>query len=93
MSNDNSAGGRQPPKEYQFQKGQSGNSRGRPKGSKNLKTLMDEVLSRKFPVLIDGRRITFREAVVIAVVNKATKGSLEHAKWVIEHDPAQGPLY
>jgi len=33
-----------PPKESRFKKGQSGNRRGRPKGSKNLKTDLTEEL-------------------------------------------------
>lgn len=93
MANNNPQGGRRPPKEYQFQKGQSGNPRGRPKGSKNLKTLTDELLSSYLPTTSNGKRITYREGFLIAVAHAALKGSLEHLKWLIEHDPAQGPLY
>ena len=93
MANDNFPGGRQPPKEYQFKKGQSGNPRGRPPGSKNMKTLTGEQLNQPFPILIDGRRLSYREALVYAVVRKALDGKLEHFMWLIENDPAQSPLY
>ena len=36
-----------PPKEHQFVKGQSGNAKGRKKGSRNLKETLDSVLSAK----------------------------------------------
>jgi hypothetical protein len=36
-----------PPPHTQFQKGVSGNPRGRPKGSKNLKTLARKVMNTK----------------------------------------------
>ena len=40
-------GYKRPPKATQFQKGQSGNPRGRPRGSKNLSTLISEALDEK----------------------------------------------
>jgi Family of unknown function (DUF5681) len=38
MSNDDSVGYKRPPKSGQFQRGKSGNARGRPKGATNFKT-------------------------------------------------------
>ncbi len=39
-----------PPTEHQFKPGKSGNRRGRPKGSKNEATLINEILNRKIEV-------------------------------------------
>jgi len=65
-----------------FQKGQSGNPKGRPKGSKNLATVLSEALDEKVSVTEDGRRrrITKRELVVAQLVNKSAKADLRAIK-------------
>jgi hypothetical protein len=66
-----------PPRQTQFQKGQSGNPKGRPRGSRNLATLIESEL--KQPVLVNEngrrRRITKQEALVKHLVNKAVSGN------------------
>ena len=44
-----------PPKHSQFQKGKSGNAKGRPKGSKNLKTLIREEFLKPITVVEKGK--------------------------------------
>src|SRR5215469_15592455 len=44
-----------PPRHTRFKKGQSGNPRGRPCGSKNLKTLLSEALSEPVIITENGR--------------------------------------
>src|SRR5262249_9876502 len=64
-----------PPVNRQFKPGQSGNPRGRPKGSKNLATMFAEALSRPVTVRDKSgkiRRLSKRELEVI--VNKAAAG-------------------
>ena len=63
-----------------FKPGQSGNPKGRPKGSKNLATLAREILAQSV-TLIEGdqkREVTKREAVVLSIVQGAMKGNPKH---------------
>jgi hypothetical protein len=77
MPNDYEVGYGKPPEYSRFRKGQSGNPKGRPKGSKNLATLLDEALNEPVVVSENGkrRRITKREAVLKQLVNKAASGN------------------
>jgi hypothetical protein len=71
-----------PPRHRGFQKGRSGNPRGRPKGSKNFATLLAEALDEKVQVTEDGkrRRVTKRELVVKQLVNKSAAADLRAIK-------------
>ena len=70
-------GYRNPPESHRFGKGQSGNPKGRPKGSKNLSTLLEDTLNEPVVVSEHGRRkrITKREAVLKQLVNRAAAGN------------------
>jgi hypothetical protein len=73
---DDELGYRKPPKKTRFKKGKSGNPKGRPKGSKNMRTVFQKELNSKIPVKENGKssRITKREAIVKQAVNKAASG-------------------
>jgi len=49
-----------PPKEYQFRSGEKGNrnDKGRPKGSKNRKTIVREIACERHRVTENGRKVT-----------------------------------
>jgi len=68
-----------PPKHTQFKKGQSGNPRGRPRGAKNLATLVGEALDQKITVTEQGRRrkISKREAIITQLVNRSASADLK----------------
>src|SRR6516225_5544533 len=71
-----------PPRHSRFQKGQSGNPRGRPSGSKNLSTLLSEALNEPVIVTENGKRrkISKRQAVITQLVNQSAKGDWRAAK-------------
>ena len=71
-----------PPRHPRFQKGRSGNPKGRPKGSKNFATLLTEALDEKVQVTEDGkrRRVTKRELVIKQLVNKSASADLRAIK-------------
>ena len=71
-----------PPRHGGFQKGRSGNPKGRPKGSKNFATLLTEALDEKVQVTEDGkrRRVTKRGLVVKQLVNKSAAADLRAIK-------------
>jgi Family of unknown function (DUF5681) len=68
-----------PPKHTRFEKGKSGNPEGRPKGSRNFATVLQDELKRRVPVTEDGKRkkITKREATAKQLANKAASGDLK----------------
>jgi hypothetical protein len=69
-------GYKKPPHRTRFKRGESGNPGGRPKGSRNLATLLEKELRQRVVVTENGRRrsITKQEAMVKHLVNKALSG-------------------
>jgi hypothetical protein len=65
-----------PPRHTQFHKGQSGNPKGRPKGSKNIDVLIRKALEEKVIVKGPGGRrlISKFEAALTQQANKAASG-------------------
>src|SRR5579862_2107375 len=79
------AGYKRPPKAGQFVRGQSGNPKGRPKGSQNTATAFLKIARQRIRVTINGRikSITKLEAIILQVVSKAVSGDLRAAKDVL----------
>ena len=75
-----------PSRHTQFAKGQSGNPRGRPSGSKNMATLVREALNKMVIVAEDGgrRKISKCEAIVTQIINKAAKADWRAIKILLE---------
>ncbi|WP_312733852.1 DUF5681 domain-containing protein [Brevundimonas sp.] len=78
-SSKNGVGYGRPPIATRFKPGQSGNPNGRPKGSKNLMTLLDQALDQKVAGTINGvpTRISRREAAMLRLADKAAGGDLK----------------
>ncbi len=75
-------------------KGISGNPAGRRVGSKNIASLVRELLEQNieddFPLnqrlvkLLDGKSKSYIEAVIIAMTKKAIDGDVRAATWLVE---------
>jgi Family of unknown function (DUF5681) len=74
-----------PPVAHQFKKGQSGNPKGRRKGSHSVESLLFRELNELVAVQEGGRRrsISKLEAVVKQVANKAASGDFRSQKLLI----------
>ena len=104
--NDETVGYGRPPKQTRFQKGRSGNPRGRPKGALNLATVLTRTLQEPVVITEHGQRktITKFEATVKQLVNKSASGEARamaqllavvqvvESQHVDAHAPATQPL-
>jgi Family of unknown function (DUF5681) len=68
-----------PPKAMRFRPGQSGNPKGRPKGSLNMATVLERTLREKVIITEGGKRRTINklEAAVTQLTDKAAAGDLK----------------
>ncbi len=68
-----------PPQHTRFKTGQSGNPRGRPKGTLNMATVLERTLRENVVITEGGRRktITKLEAAIKQLTNKAASGDLK----------------
>ena len=85
MPEDDEVGYGKPPKASRFKKGTSGNPAGRPKGVKNMHTLLLMILREKVTV-IEGRKqktISRLEAILRQLSNKAMSGDLRAMREVL----------
>jgi hypothetical protein len=75
-----------PPAKTRFKEGQSGNPKGRPKGTLNLKTDIAEELGAPVRILEGGRtrQISMQRAVVKRLMTKAANGELRAIEKLLE---------
>ena len=78
-------GYRKPPKHKQFKPGQSGNPRGRPKGSKNESTILHGILHRTIKIQDGGRsrQVTILEAMLTRFAQDSLKGNVKSAAFLL----------
>lgn len=78
-------GYRKPPKQSQWRKGQSGNSKGRPSKARTMQTIVSREANRAISIKENGRSSTMpaREVVVRNIVNNALKGDASAQKQML----------
>jgi len=74
-----------PPTGTRFQKGQSGNPHGRPKGSLNVATTLERELNQRVTVKENGqsKTITKFEAAIKQLVNRAASGDAKAITFLV----------
>lgn len=75
-----------------WKKGQSGNPAGRKKGSKNISTLVRQVLEQdadtdiligtKIADLTNGQPTSYAQAIILAMLKKALEGNVQAVCWL-----------
>lgn len=74
-----------PPKATQFKKGQSGNPKGRAKGSMNLETILNKAANEMARITVNGvpRMVPKMEVAITQAVNQAASGNLKALREVM----------
>ena len=82
MSDDQKGDFRRPPKDGQFRPGFSGHPQGRPKGTRNLRTDLAQLMKRMISVHEGGKakRISGQQAMLLSLFGKALHGDVRAAK-------------
>jgi hypothetical protein len=82
-----------PPKHTRFKKGESGNKKGRRKGSKTIKSIIEKVLLGDRPITVNGHQVkaTHIEAALLSILTRNIKGEKNAetivAGWIQPHLP------
>src|SRR5262249_6325242 len=86
MDRDYEVGRGKPPRHTRFKKGQSGNPKGRPRGSENRNAILTKLLNERVVVTVNGRRktITKKRAFLTQAVNRAMAGEFRYTQLVLE---------
>lgn len=84
--NDEKVGYGKPPKHSRWKKGQSGNPRGRPKGSRGLKTDLHAELVSRMEIQMNGRRVsgTKQQLMLKTLTARAAAGDVRAIKALID---------
>jgi hypothetical protein len=84
-STENAVGYGQPPRGNQFKPGQSGNPKGRPKGSRSVGSVLQDILRQKVAVTENGRtrRLSTLDVVLRRLANDAMRNETSAVKLIL----------
>jgi hypothetical protein len=87
---DNGAGRGKPPRAHRFSTTRPGNRKGRPRGSKNIKTIVNEIAHERKVVQENGREVTYTivELLFMTLLKKSVSGDLRAIKLLDRHRAA-----
>src|SRR5665213_544257 len=76
---------KRPPEATRFKKGRSGNPKGRPKGSPNLKTVLDNIFGEWIEITVQGRqcKVSKLEASFLLLYARMAKGNINAARLLL----------
>jgi Family of unknown function (DUF5681) len=82
-----------PPTSSQFQPGQSGNPKGRPKGVRNASSLARDALERPINVKVKGtwRKMTVRKAAYLRLAERAVAGDAKALDYLLSLESEERP--
>lgn len=80
-----------PPPQHRWQKGQSGNPKGKEKGTRNTKTYIQKALSARIRVVEGGRqrKLETRDVLARKLVRRALEGDTKATDTIIRYDTAE----
>jgi hypothetical protein len=73
-----------PPRRNRFPKGESGNSHGRPKGTRDIAAALDKNLLKTVPMKGDERRVSKLKLALLHHLNKAMDGDGDALLFLVE---------
>lgn len=74
-----------PPKASRYQPGQSGNPKGRPKGSRGLRTDLDAIMAETIRLSKTGESLTVQQVILKALAQKAAMGNVPAAGLLLQY--------
>lgn len=85
-SKGNAGGYKNPPKQSQWKKGQSGNPSGKPKKAASIEAKLKKLAAKEIVVIENGTQVSMTqdEAMLVAVLMKAMKGDMAAVKFVTQ---------
>jgi hypothetical protein len=82
-----------PPTSSQFQPGQSGNPKGRPKGTRNASSMARDVLERRVNIKVKRawRKMTARKAAYLRLAERAVAGDAKALDYLLSLESEEHP--